>query len=625
MSTPPKAATHTAPDARRTTADALIAAADLPTPVAERVAAIVRATRLWKSERADIARELIAHAQDALAAGRTPEDTADSLGDPTTVARLLRRSAKRKRHWLWQARQRTLQAIGLCLLAIVGFYTVLFVRFNTGSPSITRNYIAELNERNNTYPEDQKALPAYEALHRAWSPLYQQLYRVDAEYRQAENIDDPNNITAFEHFPYSPPDAPLYDRLLTAYTTVRPQLDAALAASRLPTLGILYSDRYEEVTNEYGATELKMLPPTEDPALSGNLIEILLPWLGHARNNTTLIAFDAVLAARDNNPDRAAESLTAIFNTARLIGQEHTLIASLVAIAVQSEGENVLLQILHNHPDLLSGSRLTAIAHTAAVSGRTARDLDFATERRTFGDFLQRAYTDDRHGDGRLTAQGLHLARLMNGLSSDGYDDLAHNDILPMRFIGPVTMLTYGSRRDQQDVHARMMDLAESLLAAEPGSAESARLHEDAAKLEAQLDSGPRYTMAAILTPAFTRAVDSAHRARAHTDATLTTIALHIHHQRTGRWPDALADLTPNLLPSIPADPFDPGRPIKYRLIDGVPHVYFTGRNGQDNHAQRAEPKHVPTISSLSGHLTRGPSTAPEYQADWIIFPPDAP
>ena len=122
---------------------------------------------------------------------------------------------------------------------------------------------------------------------------------------------------------------------------------------------------------------------------------MLLPALGQARGIAQLIAFDALLAARDNNPDRAAESLTAIFNTARLIGQEHTLIASLVAIAIQTEGENMLLHILYNHPDLLNESHLAAIAHTAAVSGRTARQLDFATERRMFGDFLQRAYTDD--------------------------------------------------------------------------------------------------------------------------------------------------------------------------------------------------------------------------------------
>jgi hypothetical protein len=230
-------------------ASVLIREAQLPDAVSQRITATVRATRLWKHERADIARELIAHAQDALSAGRTPEDTADSLGDPATVAKLLRRSARRKRPWHWQARHRTLQAIGISLLALIGVYAVLFVRFNTGSPSIKHNYIAELNERNSAFTDDQKALPAFNALHRVWSPLYHQLYRMDGEYRQSENIDDPNNITAFEQFPYSPPDAPLYDRLLTSHAAVLPQLDATIAASRRPVLGMLYSDRYEKIVD----------------------------------------------------------------------------------------------------------------------------------------------------------------------------------------------------------------------------------------------------------------------------------------------------------------------------------------------------------------------------------------
>lgn len=599
-------------------ASVLIREARLPDAVSQRITAIVRATRLWKSERADIARELIAHAHDALSAGRTPEDTADSLGDPITIAKLLRRSARRKRPWHWQARHRTLQAIGISLLAMIGVYTILFIRFNTGSPSITHNYLAELNERNAAFSDDQHALPAFEALHRVWSPMFRELLNFDT-HDQNEN-ELPKHAT--ERFPYAPSHARGYAELVAAHARVRPQIDDALAASRLPTLGILYSDRYEQVTNEYGTIEYRMLPPTEDPALGGNLIGVLLPWITHARSNAKLIAFDAVLAARDNNPDRAAESLTAIFDTARLIGQEHTLISSLVAIAIQTMGETVLLHIIHDHPNLLSESHLAAIAHTAAVSGRIARDLDFETERRMFGDFLQRAYTDDGHGDGRLTAEGIRLAILMNGVTPGEPDDIARTDILPVRFTGPVAMLAFGSRRDQREIHASLMNLAEALLATSPGSPEQKRLREEVQVVEHELGANPRMRIAAILTPAFTRAVATAHQSHAHTNATLTTIALYIHHQRTGRWPETLAELTPHLLPAVPEDPFDPGSPIKYRLIDGVPHIYFVGSNGQDNQARRPNAKDTSEVSSLSARYDNGPATNPEAQADWIIYPP---
>lgn len=624
-----KHTTHTHADGRRApTADQRLAAADLPEPVAQRIAAIVRATRLWKSERAEIARELIAHAEDALTAGRSPEDTADSLGDPKAIAPLLRRSAKRKRHWLWQARHRTLQAIGIGLLAIIGIYVVLFIRFNTGSPDIKRNYIAELNERNSAYTDDQKALPALEALHRVWSPKYSSLYEADAEYRAEENIHDPNNITAFEHYPYSPPDAPLYDRLLAAHAEVLPQLDAAIAASRKSVLGMVYSDRYEEFVDEHGTNRIKILPPSEDPRLAGPVIEVLLPALGQARQISQLFAFDASHAAHHNNPDRAAESLTAVFDTARLIGQEHTLIASLVAIAIQAMGETVLLQILHDHPDLLTESHLTAIAHTAAKSGRTARALDFETERRMFGDFLQRAYTDDGQGDGRLTAEGLRLALYVDAITPGNIGDMNNADALRMRLTGPVAMLAYGSRRDQREIHDKLMRLADDLLATPPESVEHRRLRQQADELTEELGSSPRFYIAAMLTPAFFRSIESAQEAEAYSEATLATLALHIHHLRTGRWPESLAELTPHLLPAVPSDPFDPGRAIKYSLIEGVPHVYFVGANGIDNNATRParHGSHDPSPRSLSRRYFEGdnsPSTRPEDQGDWIIYPPD--
>lgn len=599
-------------------ASVLIREAQLPDTVAQRIAAIVRATNLWKSEQADIARELIAHAKDALSAGRAPEDTAESLGDPRTVARLLRRSAKRKRPWHWQARHRTLQAIGISLLALIGVYIVLFVRFNTGSPSIDRHYIAELNERNAAFPEDQHALPAYDALAIAWGPIN----RLHITHATTQPLDDPDAYAAFTNMPFASPDDRAYDQLIAAHQRLLPEINAVIAASRLPTLGVLYSDRSEEFTDEHGQTRYRILTPTENPALGGNVIEVLLPWLGETRTIARLLAFDAFLAARDGNPDRTAESLTAVFNTARLVGDEHTLIASLVALAVQSLGESVLLHILRDHPDLLSESHLTAIAHTAATSGRTARRLDFETERRMFGDILQRAYTDDGQGDGRLTAEGIRLVLEMNDVMSSDDDDRL--DILPMRFTGPVTMITFGSRREQREMHNRLMDVAENLLAAPPGSPESQRLLEQVHELEDELGSDPRVSMAALITPAFTRAVETAHKSQAATDAALTTIALHIHHQRTGRWPDTLAELTPHLLPAIPEDPFDPNRPIKYRLIEGVPHVYFVGANGIDNHATRALANQHADITSFTTRYNPDPDTLAQIQGlDWIVFPPD--
>jgi len=620
--------TRTRNTSRRVTPDALITVADLPTPVAERINTIVRATRLWKSERADIARELIAHAQDALSAGRTPEDTADSLGDPATIAKLLRRSARRKRPWHWQARHRTLQAIAIALLAMIGTYTILFIRFNTGSPSITHNYLAELNERNSVFTEDQKALPAFEALHQAWSPLYFGFYKIDAEYRKAEGLtDQPQKITAFEHYPFAPSDAPLYDRLLNDHANVRSQLDAYIAASRLPTLGFLYSDRYEEITLENGSTTQKVLPPSDNPSLSAPVIEVLLPWLGQARSITQLLAFDALVAAREGDPVRTLESLAALFDTVRLVAQEHTLIASLVAIACQTVGENMVNHILHHHPDLLDEAHLTKLAHTLGNSARNSRNIDLETENKMFYDLLQRSFTDNGHGDGRLTPDGVRIIHMYSSVEFDPSIP-PPGPSLTTRLSGPIAMPIRGSRRDQREMHDRMMSHVHRAINAPPHRLADLGPGSEYSRLIDQLRDNPRYTFLSHIFTAMDRVAATVHKSHAHTNATLTAIALHIHHQRTGRWPDTLAELTPHLLPTIPEDPFDPGQPIKYRVIDGVPHIYFVGADGQDNHAARPTEATERDVSSLERRYMQGrthPSPRPADRGDWVIFPPDSP
>jgi hypothetical protein len=370
-----------------------------------------------------------------------------------------------------------------------------------------------------------------------------------------------------------------------------------------------------------------MLPPSEDPRLASPVIEVLLPALGQARSISKLMAFDALLAAQASDSERAAESITAIFDIARLIGQEHTLIASLVAMAVQSDGEKMLLHIMQDYPNALDDFHLTAIAHTAAISGRIARELDFETERRVFGDLLQRAYTDDGNGDGRLTAEGIEMFKSIGSAMSDfGLDPLKITNERITQVTGPVAMLAYGSRRDQREMHDFLIDIAEQSLREPYSSPKQLELRKQMVEAVGESQQNPQYWMISLVLPAFHPTIETAHKSEAHTNATLTTIALHIHHQRTGRWPDTLEELTPALLPTIPEDPFDPGQPIKYRLIDNIPHVYFVGADGEDNHAARpGEQATTESVSSLERRYMQGrvsPSPLPADRGDWIIFPP---
>src|SRR6478672_9559059 len=72
-----------------------IAAARLEAPLPGLIDRVVRRTRLWRREQADVARELIAHFAAGLEAGRTAEQLAADFGPADRAARLIRRAKMR--------------------------------------------------------------------------------------------------------------------------------------------------------------------------------------------------------------------------------------------------------------------------------------------------------------------------------------------------------------------------------------------------------------------------------------------------------------------------------------------------------------------------------------------------
>ena len=81
---------------------ALVAAEDLPANVRSLIEQVVGRTRLWRSEKVDVAREIVAHFQDGLEAGASSEQLIESFGDPRQAAKLIGRAKRRGRSLLWQ-------------------------------------------------------------------------------------------------------------------------------------------------------------------------------------------------------------------------------------------------------------------------------------------------------------------------------------------------------------------------------------------------------------------------------------------------------------------------------------------------------------------------------------------
>ena len=100
-------------------------------------------------------------------------------------------------------------------------------------------------------------------------------------------------------------------------------------------------------------------------------------------------------------------------------------------------------------------------------------------------------------------------------------------------------------------------------------------------------------------------------------DVVVTAIALKRFQLEQGQWPEALSDLVPGFLPSVPIDPFD-GKPLKYHSnADGTFLLYSVGEDGVDD---GGDPTSTTTAGGSSSLSWQNPKAR-----DWVWPQPASP
>ncbi len=623
----------------------LIRESGLNEPVRDRLGAIVRATRLHASEQADVARELIAHARDASDAGTPEPEVLASLGDPRHVGRLIRRAVKRKRPLPYQIRRWTTRAVLGSLALVLVSYIVLAARFHAGSPSIKTDYLARLNAPVRALPEAEKAWPVYLDALSEWKRVEQRLVETSRADPAAE---DKSHTYAGVYSIYDVPrDHPDYDATVAALRAFRPTLDRVSAAAARPAIGVIYSDRTEQLAIEgTDSTITVAVEPAPDPADQEALLAALLPHLGYARTLARVYAFDIRLALDEGDADRIAADLHALLGLARQLSSEPGLISSLVGIAVHDLAMARLGLVVHESPDLLSRNDLVALSHAIAAGRDSTLDLGLDMERMFFQDLMQRAFTDDGRGRGRLTPEGVRLLAELTERPTDFGVVPEHDTPWLVRssasLAGPLVDASVMGRARQSAAHEQLILVAEQTLAAGPAAMPDLIARFDGRLREMERDELAWRPLIDVV-PNLTSAVGTTFRARAHADAMAALLSAAAYKRDHGDWPESLEQLVPASLPRLPEDPFDPGATIRYRLQDGSPVIWSAGVDGDDDDARRPPRPYPPGTARVTNLRARfdpatasvaptsrrplvvplgGPTTS-AADADWVIFPPE--
>lgn len=613
---------------------ATIASAELPPAVAESIVAIVRRTGLWNRERIEVGRELCAHAADALRAGRDAEDIAASMGDARKVARLIRRSMKRKRPLLWQVRAWMARAVGACAGAVVLTAGLMAVRFFVGSPAITRNFIAELNMPIEALEEGERAWPI---LQEAWATLGPKEEiaknamdaRADAyafEFGDTDDFVESHAMTGIGLLPLVPADHPDAEAVRSVYDDLQVEIALLHEAAAKPRLGMLLSSKWPELPEALRNTPEEHgwlpdpIPESDDPAEQEWVISILLPALGPQRAASKWLGYDALVKIGEGDPDGALDSVDAMLGLADQTQHDHFLIGYLVGLAIEHLASNTVSEMMTAHRDTLDEYHLARLAHMFGEPRFERVPLE--GEEMMFADFLQRTFTDDGSGDGYLTNEGVELLSSMEWFSSQYADTFgkAAEEISSIAFIG--------SRAEQQ----RMADKIYAQLRVQ--EAAGYRIYRDVPLASgAMIESldRVRYRPLRIMLPALGHVTLQKQERRARVEALLVGIASELYRRETGGWPSVVEDLHPRYLPFIPEDPAT-GDPIAIRPGEQTVVVYALGPDGDDDGGimdpddeRMMRPKPVSAfVEQPGGRILIAPPIAPgpdTPDGDWVLFP----
>lgn len=577
-----------------------LARADLPAPITNLITTTVRRARLWRLERADLARELIAHFADALAAG-TPEDQAvNDFGDTAQAARLIRRAKKRGRHWSYRAFIHTLQGLLAIFLAACLVYALLAWRFFAAKPDITRNFAAEYNETIEQIPEQD----------RAWD-LYLQTY--------AALDRTPDEL--LNSWPATAPEHPLYPDALAYLDSQQDVIALAHRAAALPHLGALLQDeldpriidadnaRKPDANEQYGT-------PSDNPMMIG----VLLPELSHMRALAKLLTFDAHTAAAAGDAARAARDIETMLGIARHAGDRPVIISGLVQISIYHLALNTAAQIIDSRPELFTDAQLRSLAHRVAADDATEMHRALQGERWMFEDMVQRVYSDDGNGNGNLTYEGLRALMTFTSLS-----DTSEDMIVGPAPLGPITAALVADRASLMSKYTEYMDKLERRATTPMWEYDThPRVSDEVEQLAASPIDRVRYFPIVTLMPALDRAAEAGQRVAQTRDAVLTGIALELYRRSQGTYPDSLDQLTPAFLPGLPPDRFT-GKPIAYAVTDGQPRLWSVGADRDDDggtapSGSRDESgRWLPKAQSLA--KLADPDTAPNLDGDWLLWP----
>lgn len=601
--------------------EAELAAAKLPNEVSSLIQDVVQQTKLLRFEKSEIATELIHHFQDGRDRGHSYAQLVRDFGATDVAISLFRSSKLRSRPMSVKAFRGTAIAFGGGLIS----YLLLQLFFHAAKPVPTVDYAAKLNEAVTSMANEEKAWPLYR---KAWQEHNNVENWFFEELWFYEDSADAPEVLWTNHEKHRrlirPRDAG-WDAAVTKLKSISGLLDVYREASKLPYVGApiqvdksKLSDEdlavlYPEMTREkiaddsqsfieaFGMDYISPVSDEADQLLKNSMINVLLPHVFEFRRAARLLHVDTRYAMQQKDHARAIENVNATIRLGKQVSRNPMMICSRVGARIQNTGMRVTEELVAEHLESLSDKELKQLQQ-AIESAKFFFALDVDTEKEFALDCLQRIYSDDGNGDGRLTAVGAEVAYVTSqfGPRSEFGPPKWHEQSVARNLISPTKLFTAPSRADMESLTAEVQQ--ELFRNFETAMWEDTDFDAD----EFMKQKDPLGVLPAVCFNS-THMKQLRENKIARQDAVLLALAMHRFKRKNGQWPTKHDQLTGKWMDRTPIDRFS-GNPLSFTVKGDRPVVYSLGGDGDDDGGE---------VKELSSPAWMDQ----ESDGDWVLWP----
>ena len=523
-----------------------------PACAEEYIKLIVKKMRYRRKVQQDVQAELAAHFEDELkdcATGEEREQKAKRLiagfGDVKLLAVLLRRAKKRCRP-LWQkALVRSAQVLGIIFLYLLICLSPMIV----GRPTISVNYVDWLNEAVRAgRDEADNARPYYEKA--------AQLYVMMPDGLTTRSADWSADLNDVE-----------LDLLPNWLDDNKQAIDAIRQGSACPGYWSKYQGDETKLSEGLVANAMEILP-------SYRRLAFALQWQ---------IRYEVY----NGDIDKAFSDCVAMVKFGCHLHSNGLLIEQLVGIALEALAHNTIFTLLERNDtpaDVLKSTQqeLDKLFNTQEPI------ISMEAEKVFWYDQIQRSFTDDGKGSGRLLVRGLAYV-----VTDDWMDNL-------WRFVS----FNYPDRKETLETIERYFKGFDEFVGQTPLDLRDKDIDEQ----QWDQDDNIAPKMLKHLTDAHKRVSQIAWRTKTGRRALLTVLAALRYEKENGRYPDSPNELVKaGYLQKIPIDPYSDS-PLVYRRTEDGFLLYSFGSNLMDD----------------GGILGLGENGKPRMWADngdWVFWP----